>query len=51
MIVLILQLSDQDQNMKGYEDEFIKGFFAATNVNGNTDIYLLYFYYGEGKAK
>lgn len=49
IIVLILQDSDIEKNMKGNEDEYNKGFFAATNAYGNTHIYLFYIYYGEGK--
>jgi hypothetical protein len=48
IIVLILQDSDSEQNMKGNEDEYNKGFFTATNAYGNTHIYLLYIYYREG---
>lgn len=48
-IVLIFQYSDIEQNMKGNVDEYNKGFFAADNAYGNTHIYLLYIYYGEGK--
>lgn len=36
--------SDIEQNKKGNEDEYNKGFFAATNAYGNTHIYLLYIY-------
>lgn len=50
MIILrILQDSDIEENMKGNEDEYNKGFFAATNAYGNSHIYLLYIYYGLGK--
>ncbi|MFY4775758.1 hypothetical protein [Metabacillus sp. RGM 3146] len=43
------QTQDQGLNMKGNEDEYNKGFFAAANVYGLTYIYLLYTYYGKGK--
>jgi beta-xylosidase len=35
--------------MKGNEDEYNKGFFAAIIAYGNTHFYLFYIYYGEGK--
>lgn len=40
---------DIEENMKGNEDEYNKGFFATTNAYSITHIYLLYIYYGEGK--
>ena len=49
ILFLIFLDSDIDSNMKGNKDEYNKGFFAATNTYGLTHIYLLYFYYGEGK--
>jgi hypothetical protein len=32
-----------------YENEYNKGFFVATDAFDNSNIYLLYIYYGEGK--
>jgi hypothetical protein len=45
----LLLESGIEQIMKGNKNEYNKGFFATTNVYGNTHFYLLYIYYREGK--
>lgn len=37
------------RSVKGYEDEYNKGFFTAANTYGYSHIYLLHLYYGEGE--
>ncbi|WP_257984270.1 hypothetical protein [Neobacillus cucumis] len=40
-----------EQNMKGNEDEYNKGFFISTNLDGNTHIYIFYIFNREGKEQ